>query len=120
MNYFNPYYYSLPTNYIQPKIGILGKLFGKTGVSISNFLNGTQRVLNIANQTIPLVKQVKPMIVNAKTMFKVMNEFKRNEKNQVLEANTNAIEDIKTHDSNNEITKVEEPNTFDHGPTFFI
>lgn len=80
MNFYNPYYYMQPTNFIQPKIGILGKLFGSSGITISNFLNGTQRVLNIANQTIPLVKQVRPLVGNAKTMFKVMNEFKRVEK----------------------------------------
>jgi len=39
MNYFNPYYYSLPVSYIQPKVGLLGRLFGKTGITISNFFD---------------------------------------------------------------------------------
>ena len=39
MNFYNPYYYTIPTSYIQPKIGLLGRLFGKTGVTISGFLN---------------------------------------------------------------------------------
>lgn len=119
MNYFNPYYYSLPTNYVQPKIGLLGRLFGKTGISISNFLNGTQRVLNIANQTIPLVKQVKPMIGNAKTMFKVMNEFKKAEK-PVTKENVaeNNIQNLSEEGIVPE--KIVKNLEIDSGPTFFI
>lgn len=113
MNFYNPYYYAMPTNYIQPKIGLLGRLFGNTGISISNFINGTQKVLNIANQTIPLVKQVKPVIGNAKTMFKVMSEFKRTEKP------TREINQIQNNISSNEEknTIIKEDNL---GPTFFI
>ena len=115
MNYFNPYYYSLPVSYIQPKVGLLGKLFGKTGITISNFLNGTQRVLNIANQTIPIVKQVKPLINNTKTMFKVMNEFKRAEKPM-----QNNINNTDEKFSNIEIEDTTENISKDEGPIFFI
>lgn len=109
MNFYNPYYYTFPSTLTQPKIGLLGRLFGSTGISISNFLNGTQKVLNIANQTIPLVKQVKPMIGNAKTMFRVMNEFKKADKPNKIE---------KKEIINNETT---ETNTTDNlGPKFFI
>ena len=113
MNFYNPYYYTLPTNLVQPKIGLLGRLFGSTGVSISNFLNGTQKVLNIANQTIPLVKQIKPVVGNAKTVFKVMNEFKRINipKNEVNISN----EITKTNESN----EIIETSISDEGPTFF-
>ena len=114
MNFGNPYYYNLPTNYIQPKIGLLGKLFGNTGVSISNFLNGTQKVLNIANQTIPLVKQVKPMIGNAKTMLKVMNEFKR------VEKPLNNENYDKSYETSQNIINDEQIIQTDEGPTFFI
>lgn len=117
MNFYNPYYYSLPTNFVQPKVGLLGKLFGRTGITISNFLNGTQRVLNIANQTIPLVKQVKPIIGNAKTMFKVMNEFKRSEKPVSSEISKNIpINSSNTFDE----SKVEITNNSNEGPTFFV
>lgn len=109
MNYYNPYFYTM--NY--PKIGLLGRLFGNTGISISNFLNGTQRVLNIANQTIPLVKQVKPMIGNAKTMFKVMNEFKKTDKKIYNESNNVYSYNKQNIVKNNIINE-------DNGPTFFI
>lgn len=117
MNFFNPYYYTMPSSYIQPKIGLLGRLFGRTGITISNFLNGTQRVLNIANQTIPLVKQVRPMIGNAKTMFKVMSEFKRAEKPQLNE--TNIITDKSNAMSTNQENQIEKIQD-ESGPTFFI
>lgn len=113
MNYFNPYYYSPSLNYLQPKVGVLGRLFGRTGISISNFFNGTQKVLNIANQTIPLIKQAKPMITNAKTMFKVMNEFKRVEKPK--EINT-----INKKNENNIINNKINNSIMEGGPTFFI
>ena len=109
MNFSNPYYYTFPTTLTQPKIGLLERLFGSTGVSIGNFLNGTQKVLNIAKQTIPLVKQVKPMIGNAKTMLKVMNEFKKTDKPNLI-----AKEEIKSTQIDNTITST------DLGPKFFV
>lgn len=114
MNFYNPYYYSIPTNYLQPKIGLLGRLFGKTGISIGNFLTGTQKVLNIANQTIPLVKQVRPIIGNAKTMFKVMNEFKRVEKPVIKNSNKN--HNKFENDLTNNIKNIQN----NLGPTFFV
>lgn len=109
MNFYNPYYYTFPTTLTQPKIGLLGRLFGSTGVSIGNFLNGTQKVLNIANQTIPLVKQVKPIIGNAKTMFRVMNEFKKADKPNTIEQK----ESINNESNNTNISS-------NLGPQFFI
>ena len=116
MNYYNPYFYTMNT----PKVGLLGRLFGSTGVSISNFLNGTQRVLNIANQTIPLVKQVKPMIGNAKTMFRVMNEFKKTDRQSVIsQKNIIDIENTNTEANiNNDLNIIEEQDN--NGPTFFM
>lgn len=79
MNYYDPYFYTMPNVAMNgARTGLFSRLFG--GLSLGKVLNGTERALNFANQAIPLVKQVKPMIGNAKTMFKVMNEFKRQEK----------------------------------------
>ena len=75
MNYYNPYFYTIPNI---PKAGLFKRLFGN--ITFSSIINGTERAINLANQAIPLVKQVKPIIGNAKTMFKVMNEFKKNDK----------------------------------------
>jgi len=39
----------------------------------SSILDGTSKTLGVINQAIPVVYQVKPIIDNAKTMFKVAN-----------------------------------------------
>lgn len=110
MNYYNPYFYTLPT--VTPKIGLFRRL---TGLNFSSILNGTQRALNFANQAIPLVKEVKPMIGNAKTMFKVMNEFKKSEK----PTRTNKTNSINNNVNNNTET-IKNDYSYDEGPKFFI
>lgn len=57
------------------KAGIFRNLLG--GIKWSSILNGTQKTLGIVNQAIPLIKQARPVLNNAKTMFRVMNEFKK-------------------------------------------
>lgn len=118
MNYYNPYFYSMPTAMSTPKVGLFSRLLGGNGITLGGILNGTQRALNFANQAIPLVKQVRPMIGNAKTMFKVMNEFKRVEKpkQNLSKKSTNNIANI-----NQEETIIENQYTSTYeGPTFFI
>ena len=83
MNYYNPYFYNIPSTQ-QPSL--FNKMF--CNLSFGRILNGTERALNFANQAIPLIKQVKPIIGNAKTMFKIMNEFKRNESSSKKSNNT--------------------------------
>ena len=127
MNYYNPYFYTIPSNIATPKIGLLTRLFGRSGVTIGNILNGTQRALNFANQAIPLVKQVRPMIGNAKTMFKVMNEFKRTEKpiqnTTIIQNNKNIKNEATNNNIENITTNIKERNNYiesDNGPTFFV
>ena len=111
MNYYNPYLYNFPMGMQATNTGLISRLLGGRTISFSNILNGTQRVLNIANQTIPLVKQAKPMFSNMKTMFRVMNEFKRNDKlNNDFNNNDSIIKN--TSMENNEIQN-------SVGPTFF-
>ena len=122
MNYYNPYFYSLPTQVSTPKVGMFSRLFSGSGITIGKILNGTQRALNFANQAIPLVKQVRPMIGNAKTMFKVMNEFKKSEKpkqNTKIDSNNVVGNEKGTLNSVFDNTK-EDTYTTDDGPTFFI
>lgn len=94
MNFYNPYY--MPYN--MASRGLFSNLF--RGISFSNILNGAQRTLNIVNQAIPVVKEIRPMIKNTKTMFRLMNEFKK-------EDNTT-----------NTVKKNDEP-SYNNGPTFF-
>lgn len=125
MNYYNPYFYTMPTSFATPKVGLFSRLFGNSGITLSGILNGTQKALNFANQAIPLVKQVKPMIGNAKTMFKVMNEFKRVEKPKSQNNNISNINKATNNNTSNDGTKIDiaqnnETIEYNEGPTFFI
>ena len=127
--YNNPYFYTIPTSLPASKVGLFSRLFGNSGFSLGGILNGTQRALNFANQAIPFVKQVRPMIGNAKTMFKVMNEFKRSEKpkHTTQSINTNGLNENKNivNTENNttiqNISDIKNDNISNNdGPTFFI
>lgn len=116
MNYYNPYFYNIPINMHPQRVGLLSRLFNGQNISFSGILNSTQKVLNVANQTIPLVKQIKPVVGNMKTMFKVMNEFKKNDKfsNNHVNANTNQKNNSYDYNTNNNTI-----NNNTYGPTFF-
>ena len=42
-------------------------------------LEGTQKTLGVINQAIPIAYQVKPMMQNAKTLFRIANVMKEDE-----------------------------------------
>ena len=119
MNFYNPYYYMMPTATSGLGRGLLGGAI-RGGINWSSILNGAQRTLGLVNQAIPLVKQAAPMVRNAKTMFKVMNEFKKVEtpNTNVSNSNTsnNVNEMIEESSSNNE--NIQRGST--GGPKFFI
>ena len=100
MNYFPEYYY-MPYNQMSTGNGLIKNILGNIKkTNWSNILTNIQKTLNIVNQTIPMVKQISPMVKNAKTMFKVMNEFKKS--------------DTKSNE------KKEEKKTEENYPQFFI
>ena len=114
MNFYNPYMGFYPYVSVPAKTGIFSSLFKGNGFSLSSIISGTQKTLNIINQTIPIVKQVSPVMKNAKTMFKVMNEFKKVETPTVSNTNQNSVQ-------NNEENKKEVVITTNtEGPTFFL
>ena len=53
--------------------GVLG---GLKSMNWGGLLSNAQKTLGVINQTIPIVYQVKPMINNARTMFKIANTLK--------------------------------------------
>lgn len=113
MNYYNPYFMNYPTT---SSPGLLRSLIGGSSINWSSILSNTQKVIGIANQAIPTIKQISPMMKNAKTMFRVMNEFKK------VETPTNVDNEVATN-LNEEIKNKEEKieNTpYTGGPQFFI
>ena len=121
MNYYNPYFNfypgsisALPTTKTS---GLLGGLF-KGKIGWASIITNTQKVLNIINQGIPMIKQISPIAKNAKTMFKVMNEFKRIETPQeVPKRNNSTISEV--NQTTNEINIIEKTPS-SNGPQFFI
>lgn len=79
--YNNPYFYQ---SVARPSL--ISRLFGGGGntaafrgasrLNWGTILSNTQKSLGIINQAIPIVYQVKPMIDNAKTMFKIAGAVK--------------------------------------------
>lgn len=96
MNFYNPYFYSMPT-----ETGISSLL---SRFSLRSLISGTSKTLNFVNQAIPVVKQVSPIMKNLKTMFNVMNEFKKNDTSEVSNSEPETIIN----------------NSNDNGPTFFL
>lgn len=59
-----------PNTYVRPSLFSRGLQASKT-INWSGLLDGTQKTLGVINQAIPIVYQVKPLISNARAMFKI-------------------------------------------------
>lgn len=96
--------------------GLFSKLGGAFGTLRSlnwgGIINNTSRTLGIINQTIPLVRQVGPMVGNMRSMLKLASVFKDEtdtgaKKNNVSKSNSVNVrnnDNIKNNDSNNSNT----------------
>ena len=49
-----------------------------TSFNISNVLSGMSKALTVANQAIPLYRQVSPMIKNARNVYSTVKDFSKN------------------------------------------
>lgn len=59
------------------KTGLLSKgISSLKAINWSGLLEGTQKTLGVINQAIPVVYQIKPIVNNAKTIFKIANSMK--------------------------------------------
>lgn len=93
----NPMYYNNPYSFYNPNMGqiarrgIFSSLFSSHNINWSNILNNTQKTLNVINQAIPVYYQVKPIYNNAKTMLRMVNALKddNKENNEIKEKETN-------------------------------
>lgn len=120
MNYY-PYYgmpYASMTS-APAKVGLFARLFGGKGITFSGILGGAQKALNLANQAIPMIKQVSPVVKNAKTMFKVMNEFKKVDTKSTSNNSKTSNNSNNVNNQNNN-TNTETIESVEGGPNFFI
>lgn len=124
MNYYVPYFNMYPSM-VTPTLsnaattgGLFSRLLGR-GLNWSSILSNTQKTLGIVNQAIPMFKQMSPVVKNAKTMFKIMNEFKKEDTSNNI-VNTVENSNINTIDNNTTTTNQENINSYNNGPTFFL
>lgn len=71
-------------------------------INFASVLDSTQKTLSVINQAIPIIYQIKPIYNNAKTIFKVANAIK---------------DDNKEVNINKTTSKKVEPN---NSPTYFL
>ena len=83
----------------------------RRGINWNNILNNTQRTLGIINQAIPIVYQVKPLLSNARTLFKVASAINSNDDERSEVVNDN------NYSSN---VSYEEEKKDSNGPIFFL
>ena len=85
----------------------------QSGLTFTKVLSGIAKTLNVANQVIPLYREAKPMINNAKSIISVVREMGKS---------TNSKEKVVANNSNNNSIKkdtVNKRNRFNN-PKFFL
>ena len=91
-----------------PKIATSPFSFGKV-------LGGLSKTLGVVNQLIPIYKEAKPMIQNAKTAFNIVKEFGSSTTNRVIKTTEKNMKPIK--EKINTVKSVNLKNV--NVPTFF-
>lgn len=82
----------------------------RRGINWNNILNNTQRTLGIINQAIPIVYQVKPLLSNARTLFRVASAINSNDD----------VKDEVIYDNNYNNISYEEEKKDSNGPIFYL
>ena len=67
---------------------MFGNPYG-TALSFTKVLSGISKTLNVANQVIPIYKEAKPMINNAKTILGALKEFGKSNNSNYVARSTN-------------------------------
>lgn len=113
MNFYNPYsFYPMTAPARQGLFSSITR--GLRGIQWGNVLNNTSRALNIINQAIPAIRQISPMVKNARTMFHVMSELNRSDSPvQQTEASNQMNAQTTSTPSQSEVPE-------QMGPTFFV
>lgn len=84
-----------PNQYVRPSLFSRGLSLTK-GINWSSLLDGTQKTLGVINQAIPIVYQVRPMLTNARTMFKIADQIRTPNVNDSVIENNNSQTTIST------------------------
>jgi len=96
-------------------------MFGQPPISnsfsIGKVIGGLSKTLNVVNQVIPLYKEAKPMIQNARNAFSLIKEFTNTTTNKIVNTTNKNMEPIK---QKVEILKQSNLEENKKGPTFFL
>lgn len=90
---------------------MFGNPYG-TGLTFTKVLSGISKTLNVANQVIPIYKEAKPMINNAKTILGALKEFGKSNNSNSSTSSTN--QDTTKKDTTPSIR------TVSNNPKFFL
>ena len=125
-NFYNPYLYTASSPMFKASGGLFSKGLLK-GASWSSFLTTAGRTLNVINQAIPVFYQVRPIIHNAKTMFRVLGAVKTSDKKQNISPPVQVDSGMNGSQVNSnepvlDTTPVQDKALVveDNGPTFFL
>lgn len=96
---------------IPQSTSLLSKLADLKGkIKWAELLEGTKKTLDIVNQAIPIYYQIKPIVSNAKTLFKIAN---------VVNSNDQSIEN--NSQNKDEVQKKEEVvSSSNNSPIFYL
>lgn len=72
----------------------------KDSIKWGELLDGTKKTLDVISQAIPIYYQVKPIVSNAKTLFKIAGAINSNSTDN-NQTNINTIKKEETSSSNN-------------------
>lgn len=86
------------------------------GFSLGKVIGGISKTLGVMNQLIPLYKEAKPMITNARNALGIIKEFSNNATNRVMSNTQKNLGPIKEKIN---VLKEKTNTTMQKGPTFF-
>ncbi len=128
-SFYNPYLYSTSSPMFKASGGLFSKGLLK-GANWSGFLTTAGKTLNVINQAIPVFYQVRPIIQNAKTMFRVLGAVKSSDRSEKVATptspQTQANQQMTTSTTDQTVQTTStvstniQPTIEDNGPTFFL
>ena len=84
----------------------------RRGINWNSILNNTQRTLGIINQAIPIIYQVRPLLNNARTLFRVASALNSNDDDDEV----NEVREETNYNSNVNYETKKDSN----GPIFYL
>lgn len=102
-----------------PAVNALGGATKASTFTFSGLLNGASKTLGVINQAIPVFYQVKPIINNAKTMYRVAKEINSNDRKNTS-TNTNSSNNSNNSNNNTSTNNISNNNNDVNKPNFFI